>query len=225
MRCAVLNFQLDQSISDVTWNWLGRRWVCGASWIEPFTHPMLEHFAVTNGRSTLLVVRERQAWGSTGLPLAGRAGQVDAATYEQYVREVRRWPLEFLSVEHRHHDGVFTLQAGHWGTAPVYLVEAGPRLRGSWSWSDLRGSLRADRLNELEIARVLTHRDRYSRETPFEGVYRLTERAEATFGGDHGLRLAYPAPATHKKPRPVRSDLDVIGVYEEELDRAVSAWP
>lgn len=186
---------------------------------------MLEHFAVTNGQSTLLVVRERQASVSTDLPLAGRASQVDEVTYEQYVHEVRRWPLEFLSVEHRHQDDVFSLHTGQWGTAPVYLVEAGRRLRGSWSWSDLYGYLSADRLNELEIARVLTHSDRYSLETPFKGVYRLTERATARFGGDHGLQIAYPEPAVHKKPRDVRPGLDVIGVYEEELERAVTAWP
>lgn len=221
----MLNFQLDQSRSDLTWNWLGSRWVCGSSWVEPFQHPMLEHFAVTDGRSTLLVVRERQAATATALPLAGRASQVDVVTYEQYVREVRTWPLEFLSVEHCHRDDGFVLRAGQWGTAPIYLVESGPRLRGSWSWTDLRGYLRADRLNELEIARVLTHHDRYSRETLFEDVHRLTERAEATFGSGHGLQLAYPAPAVHKKPRKVWPGLDVIGIYEEELERAVAAWP
>lgn len=180
---------------------------------------------MTNGRSTLLVVRERQASVSAALPAGGLAGQISVETYERYVREVRSWPLEFLSVEHHHRDDVFVLHAGQWGTAPVYLVEAGPRLRGSWSWSDLLGHLSVDRLNELEIARVLTHHDRCSRETPFEGVYRLTERAEATFGGGHGLQIAYPAPALHKKPREVRSGLDVIDIYEEELERAVTAWP
>lgn len=220
----MLDIQLDHSTSDLRWRKGDGRWVCGLSWVRPFVHPLLEQFGVTNGRSTLLVTRERQVSAPTA-PVLDDVEFVDESTYEKYLSEMRSWPLEFLVVEHHHACGAFNIRAGQWGSAPVYLVEVGQRLRGAWSLPELRPCLRADRLNALEVARGLTYRFRYSRETPFEGVFQLTERAEAEYTRVHGLRMRYPEPAKHALPRGVREDVDLVDIFEQELERAVTAWP
>lgn len=220
----MLDFQLDQSTSDLRWRKDDSRWVCGPSWIRPFRHPLLEQFGVTNGRSTLLVTRERQTSALTAL-VSDDVEFVDGLTYEKYWSEMREWPLEFLVVEHHHEEDVFSIRTGEWGSAPVYLVEVGRRLRGAWSLPELRSHVRIDRLNALEVVRGLTYRLRYSRDTPFEGVFQLTERAEAEYTRDRGLQMKYPEPAEHALPRDVRDAVDLVGVFEQELERAVTAWP
>ncbi|MDX8031214.1 asparagine synthase-related protein [Lentzea sp. BCCO 10_0856] len=219
-----MDFQLDRSTSDLRWRKGDGRWVCGRSWIKPFKHPLVEQFCVANGRSTLLVTRERQT-SVLSAPVPDDVTCVDAPTYEKYLSEMREWPLEYLVVEHHHEDGAFSIRAGQWGSAPVYLVEATQRLRGTWSLPALRPYIRADQLNALEVVRGLTYRLRYSRETYLEGVFQLTERAEAEYTKDRGLQLRYPEPAKHALPRDVRDDVDLVGVFEQELDRAVTAWP
>lgn len=220
----MLDFQLDRSTSDLRWHKGDGRWVCGQSWIEPFEHPILEQVGVTNGRSTLLVTRERQA-SAQAAQISDDVEFVDSPTYEKYVCEMRTWPLEFLVVEHHHDDDVFSIRAGQWGSAPVYLVEVGQRLRGAWSLPRLRRYIRTDRLNALEVVRGLTYRFRYSRETPFEGVFQLTERADAQYVPGRGLRIRYPDPAKHALPRDVREDVDLVEVFEQELERAVTVRP
>jgi asparagine synthetase B (glutamine-hydrolysing) len=220
----VLDFQLDQSTADLRWRKGNGRWVCGLSWIKPFEHPLLEQFGVTNGRSTLLVTRERRASVLTA-PRSDDVEFIGELTYEKYLAEMRAWPLEFLVVEHHHDEGVFCIRAGQWGSAPVYLVEVGQRLRGAWALPELRAYIRADRLNPLEVVRGLTYRLRYSHETPFEGIHQLTERAEADYTRTRGLRMRYPEPAKHALPRDIREDVDLVNVFEQELERAVTAWP
>ncbi|WP_189258821.1 asparagine synthase-related protein [Lentzea flava] len=219
-----MDFRLDLSTSDLRWRKGDGRWMCGPSWIKPFEHPLLEQFAVTNGGSTLLITRERQA-SALAVPLSDDVEFVDPPTYEKYRSEMRTWPLESLVVEHHHDEGTFCVRAGQWGSAPVYLVEVGQQLRGAWSLPELRPYVRADRLNALEVTRGLTYRLRYSRETPFEGVFQLTERAEAEYTRVLGLRMRYPEPAKHALPRDIREDVDLVDVFEQELERAVSAWP
>ncbi|GAX57813.1 hypothetical protein [Streptomyces olivochromogenes] len=51
------------------------------------------------------------------------------------------------------------------------------------------------------VARTLTRQHRYTSETLFEGVYRLTERASATFASS-GLSIHYLEPAEHATGRP-----------------------
>jgi hypothetical protein len=80
----VLDLQLDHSTSDLRWRKGDGRWVCGLSWIKPFQHPLLEQLAVTNGRSTLLVTRERQASALTGF-VPDEVEFVDASTYDEHL--------------------------------------------------------------------------------------------------------------------------------------------
>ncbi|MEU4444910.1 asparagine synthase C-terminal domain-containing protein [Actinosynnema sp. NPDC050801] len=206
----------------IDWRWNGERWSDGLSTLRPYGHPMLEHAAVTDGVSTFLVVRER-AREIAGFGQAQMFTTTDTPTYRRLLDEIKAWPLDFVLVECTPADG-FRITSGTWGTAPLYLTDAGGRLRGSWSLPDLRQQLSLDALDERSVARLLTERTRYARETLFKGVYMLTERAHATYGHD-GLAMHYPAPAEHASPREVREGVDVVDVYRQVLSDAVYVRP
>ncbi|WP_051855233.1 hypothetical protein [Streptomyces sp. NRRL B-1347] len=67
------------------------------------------------------------------------------------------------------------------------------------------------------------YRPRYSHDTLFENVYRLTERSTAYFGGH--LYLRYPGPALHTGPRELAPDADVLGAFVQVLDDALDVRP
>lgn len=192
------------------------------STIRPYPHPMLEHLAVTDGRSTFIVVRER-AVGVLPLGVFGAPTIVDTSTYRRMVDQVRAWPLDYLLVECEP-DTAFRVTAGLWGTAPVYLSDAGGRLRGSWSLPDLRDRFSVDALDDAAVARLLSQRSRYTRRTLFNGVFELTERAHATYGPD-GLAMFYPKPALRARPRDVRPGVDIVDIYQDCLADAVNERP
>ncbi|GAA3890653.1 asparagine synthase [Saccharothrix violaceirubra] len=204
------------------WRWNGEHWSDGVSTIRPYAHPMLEHAAVTDGVSTFVVVRER-ARQVAGFGAADVFTTADTPTYLRLLDEIKAWPLDFVLIECTPPDG-YRITSGTWGTAPLYLTDAGERLRGSWSLPDLRQQFSLDALDERSVARLLTERTRYARETLFRGVYMLTERAHATYGDD-GLVMHYPAPAEHASPREIRHDVDVVEVYRRVLSDAVYARP
>ncbi|WP_367321492.1 hypothetical protein [Streptomyces sp. HUAS ZL42] len=115
----------------------------------------------------------------------------DGSGVHALVREDKGGEVDFTSLLLRPDE--VQVSAGVFGTAPLYLVAAGEDLYGSWNLADLRPHLRPDRLNPRTVARTLTRRHRYSSDTLFDGVYRLTERATAVFT-TAGLAILYPEP-------------------------------
>ncbi|MDQ3402795.1 MAG: hypothetical protein M3548_05315 [Actinomycetota bacterium] len=162
---------------------------------------MLEHFVVTDGLSTFIVVRERLV-GVLPLGVSGSTTLVDTSAYRRMLDQVRAWPLDFLLVECE--PDTFRVTGGTWGTAPVYLTDAGGRLHGSWSLTDLRDRFSVENLDDAAVARLLTQRSRYTRRTLFGGVFELTERAHAIYGRE-GSTMFYPEPALRARPRDVRA--------------------
>ncbi|WP_369171497.1 asparagine synthase [Streptomyces sp. R28] len=116
------------------------------------------------------------------------------------------------------------VSAGVFGTAPLYLVAVGEDLYGSWDLADLRPHLGLDRLNPQAVARALTRQHRYSADTLFDGVYRLTERATAVFT-TAGLTILYPEPAQHVlEPRRLRPGVDPVDAFDALLTEVAAGW-
>lgn len=114
--------------------------------------------------------------------------------------------------------GEIQLSAGMFGTAPLYLVAVKDELYGSWDLPELRPYLRVDQLSPRVVARTLTRQHRYTADTLFEGVHRLTERATATFTATEGLRMTYPEPAEHVlEPRALRPGVDPLEAFDSLL--------
>jgi asparagine synthase (glutamine-hydrolysing) len=78
-------------------------------------------------------------------------------------------------------------------------------------------------LNPKEAARMLAYHPRYSCETAFAGIWRLTERATATFSGD--LYIRYPDPVPHAGPRDLADGADVLTAFARAIDTALGLRP
>jgi hypothetical protein len=197
----MLRLRIDSRALNDSWQWSGGEWVNGNSWIRPFIHPSLEAAASTGPSGTVFTVRERMPTGVAVPPPASAPGDFTS--------------VEIDTRQHRVH-----VSTGAFGSAPVYVCQRDGILHGSWDLTELPLSGMA--LNEREIARLLTLRLRYTAETVFTGVYRVTERATVSTGLSGQVQIRYPAPALHSAPRRLVPGADVTGAYEDLLRAVVS---
>ncbi|MFJ5302122.1 asparagine synthase [Streptomyces sp. NPDC088350] len=182
-------------LQEPNWRSQGGRWVTGESWIEPANV------------STLVTEFDDD-----------RAPRVRVR-----VREDKRYEADFVTLTMK--PGEARLSAGVFGTAPLYLTEKGGELHASWDLTVLRPQVRTDRLVPRVVARTLTRQHRYTSETLFEGVHRLTERASAVFTSA-GLGIRYPEPAEHVlEPRMLKSGVDPLGALDELLTYVIREAP
>lgn len=115
------------------------------------------------------------------------------------------------------------LRAGSNGTAPLYVASNGTRLVGSWDPAELAPFARADALSPVVVARLLTRRHRYSAQTLFTTITRLTAGATITWSLAAGMSVRYPPPAAHVgQPRRLRPGADPIAHFGALADRAVA---
>lgn len=205
--------------ASATWAWDGRRYVTadGTSEITPYEHPMVEQVAVTDGSRNLLVVRERVA----GRPMADPATRtVTPGGFDKALALTGHWPTDYVFVETA--PGVpCRVTAGPGGIAPLYVACDAASLYGSWDMADLASF--AGGLSPREVARLLIYRPRYSRETVFRGIHRVTERATAIYGGH--LYVHYPEPVLHSGPRELDPDADVLAAFVDAMDSALDLRP
>jgi asparagine synthase (glutamine-hydrolysing) len=204
----VLRMRLTPPIDTAAWKWDGKRWNSGSSWIEPYAHPAIEHrmIRVTTG-SSCLVVREA-------------VSQLDAPPWAE---DPINWPLQAMAVTVTGCQNVNIL-AGERGVAPVYLRPSGRSLHASWDLLDLNPD--AEDIEVREVTAILAYRARYSTATPFRSIRRLTERARATWASPPGqLRIRYPEPALHSRPRLLRPGADPGPVFIELVRNEISVRP
>ncbi|MFF4657180.1 asparagine synthase-related protein [Streptomyces sp. NPDC001381] len=182
-------------LQEPKWRSQGGRWINGESWIEP-----------ANVSTLVMEVNDDQA-----------------PRVRVRVKECRRDEADFVALTME--PGQARLAAGVFGTAPLYLTEKAGELHASWDLTLLRPYLRADRLVPRVVARTLTRQHRYTSETLFKGVYRLTERAAATFTPS-GLSIHYPDPAEHVlEPRTLRPGVDPLMTLDELLTDVIRQTP
>jgi asparagine synthase len=182
-------------LQEPKWRPQGGRWINDESWIEP-----------ANVSALVMEVNDDQA-----------------PRVRVRVKECKRDEADFVALNMG--PGEACLSSGVFGTAPLYLVEKAGELYASWDLTALRSHLRADRLVPRVVARTLTRQHRYTSETLFEGVYRLTERAAATFTTS-GLSIHYPEPAEHVlEPRTLRPGVDPLAALDELLTDVIREAP
>jgi asparagine synthase (glutamine-hydrolysing) len=119
-------------------------------------------------------------------------------------------------------DGVMCLAAGPVGVAPLYVATDGSWLAGSWDPAELAPFASVSSLSPVVVARLLTRRHRYSTETLFTRITRLTAGASLTWNATSGLALEYPPPAAHVvEPRKLRSGADPVPYFGALMDAVV----
>ncbi|RFU41936.1 asparagine synthase [Actinomadura logoneensis] len=203
----------------VAWRWNGTAYVTpgGRSELAPFTHPLVEQVAATDGTRTAIIVRERAPGGAT---VSRDLVAVTADELDYITDQARRWPLDYVLIETAPHRPV-RLTAGAVRSTPLFLAHQDGILHGSWDMADLQPY--AGGLHPKEVTRMLVYRPRYSTDTAFAGIRRLTERATATFGGD--LVIRYPEPVLHAAPRALAVGADVLAAFTAAIDMALDARP
>ena len=205
--------------ADSSWQWRSGRYRTGdrRSEINPYKHSMVEHLAVTDGRRTLLVVRERVA---DRLRCSPDVRLATNSEYDQARELAEQWPTDYVLVETSPDEAV-RVTVGACRTTPLYLAHNADSLFGSWDMADLQTY--SGSINVREATRLLLYRPRYSHDTLFTGIRRLTERASAHFGGH--LFVRYPEPALHSTPRELASGADVLGAFVRAMDDALDVRP
>ena len=199
------------------WAWDGTRYTAPSGVIEPYTHPMTEHAAVTDGTRTAVILRERTRHHPDLRPGPVRVTPRDL---DQVTAAARQWTADYVLIETEQRRPV-RVTAGAARTAPLYLAYSGGVLHGSWDMGRLRHF--AAGLNPKEATRMLAYHPRYSYETAFTGIWRLTERATAVFSGD--LYIRYPDPVPHAAPRELADGADVLTAFASAIDTALDLRP
>jgi asparagine synthase (glutamine-hydrolysing) len=199
------------------WAWDGTRYTAPSGVIEPHTHPMTEHAAVTDGTRTAVVLRERTRHHTDLRPGPVRVTPHDL---DQVTAMARQWTADYVLIETEQRRPV-RVTAGAARTTPLYLAYSGGVLHGSWDMGRLRQF--AAGLNPKEATRMLAYHPRYSYETAFTGIWRLTERATATFSGE--LYIRYPDPVRHAAPRELADGADVLTAFASAIDTALDLRP
>lgn len=127
---------------------------------------------------------------------------------------------DFLSVDIMRRE--LRITAGSRGIAPLYLTVDDETLHASWEPAELHPFVEANALLDRAVVRQLTRRQRYSTDTLFANVRRLTERATAVFGCP-GLRMQYPDDAEHALcSRPLRRGADPVQALHQLVAKQVT---
>ncbi|WP_067452545.1 hypothetical protein [Actinomadura macra] len=205
-----------------SWHWDGAAYISdGAGRVTPIEHPLVERLAASDGTRTVIIVRERAPGRAAPSPALV---PVTPTEFDQITANARCWPVDHVTIETRRHHPV-RVTAGAARTTPLFLAHRDGTLHGSWDMSDLAGF--AGQVNAKEATRLLIYRPRYSTDTPFTGIHRLTERAVATFGGD--LVISYPEPIVHARHRDLApaadQDTGVLAAFTAGIDAALDARP
>jgi asparagine synthase (glutamine-hydrolysing) len=220
----VLRFRLRRHDLQGGWRGCDAGWTAGGSRIEPYRHRALTASAVSDGRRLVVWVRERlgpNRPGSGPDPIR-RASSEDLVRFCDVARE---HPLDYVLLEVAPDDlGGVRLEAGTWGSAPVYFAAGPDGLWGDWDPARLYGVLPSARLDAALASRFLaTCGHPYSWRTLFADLSVLTERGRATWQ-DGRLRYDYPPPAPRARARMLRPDVDPVDVFRTILATSLPRW-
>lgn len=204
----------------------GGGWSIGSSYVIPFNHPLLESFIVQDpqGGRSLLVVRERLSQSELPEAFAATPIIADPDQYEQIKQAQAAYSLEFATVEIiQGQCPEIHLQAGVWGTAPVYLTTTVDGLVGDWDITNLYPFVDQNSIDPAHITLFLTGLDPYSSNTLFRNIQRLTERA-AFCATPQAAHLALPSDAESLRTYEVNDELQVLPAYRSILSATLSRW-
>jgi hypothetical protein len=119
-------------------------------------------------------------------------------------------------------DGAMQVKAGPIGVAPVYAATSNNRAIGSWDPVDLAPFATVDTLSPAIVASLLTRRHRYSADTLFSPIMRVTAGATLAWSRSTGLEIRYPEPVRHiVEPCRLRVGTDPVKHFGRLMDHLV----
>lgn len=194
--------------------------VLGSSRITPHAHPSLEALLVRTKGQWFAIVRERATASSSGT--TAMTQDVDGEAFQQLYRRCLLWPLDYIMIEAAQAGCRMKVRAGVFGSVPVYCRATQDSVRLSWDVTDLATEPLAI---DVEVAcHRLAMNTVYSARQLCVGIQMLTERASLDVEPGRA-NYRYPAPAEDTAPTPLPAGRDALVMFEELLQRAVSARP
>ena len=210
-----------------TWKPTADGWETGRSTIRPLSHPALNAEMLVSKRRTAVIVRER-IHGQPQPSASFAVTQCSEQALDHALAEARAWPLDFVELLLTRRDGAadVRLRCGHWGTAPVYLLERNRVLHVDWNVTRLYPHLRSTDLEPGFAAQYLLGLDHpYSRRTIFPDIWMLTERATASWRPPfHRLKITYPRPEQRARARHLKRNARVVETFREILSASMRRW-
>ncbi len=208
-------------------------WSFGTSFIQPFKNPVIEAFLIIGVYRRLVVVRERLTESSLsehdfkdGYPEL----HVSQNEYDRLADNIKRWPLEFITVEiiqSQAKPTIYTaeLQAGEWGVAPVYLISTEDAIVCDWDITKLYSFISIDSFDLIEAAFFLSGLNPYNSKTLFKCIRVLTERSKAILSRKN-CQINYPEPAPTVLPHALKdkNHAEVTRCYREILSASLRRW-
>jgi asparagine synthase (glutamine-hydrolysing) len=190
----------------------------GNSRITPHAHPSLEALLVRTKGQWFVIVRERSA--STGATASTR--DVDDQEFERLYRQCILWPLDYAMIEAAQAGWRMKVRAGVFGSLPLYCHATQDNIRLSW---DITGLATEPLAIDPEIAsHRLAMNTVYSARQLCVGIQMLTERASLDVQPGRAS-YRYPAPIEETSPAPLPAGREALAMFDEFLQRAVSARP
>jgi asparagine synthase (glutamine-hydrolysing) len=218
----ILAFALTAKDAALAWRKTEDGYARGASWIAPLRHPALESVCFEQGSRLLLCVRERWSGAGDSLVIDGAPDLDEAAA------RLRKWPLQWHMIMI---DGASAgIEAGHWGTAPIFLVANADGLQGDWDAGRLLSLVPPDAVDVAGAARWITdYATPYATHTLYPQLRLLPERGKARWNGhadDDAARLRFIAPPPWPRPYAgtVREDIDPVDVLDRILESSLRRW-
>jgi len=188
--------------------------------ITPHSHPCLETLLVRTQGQWFAIVRERSAAGEPNADIAFR--DVDLDEFHRLYQQCLLWPLDYVMIEAAQAGWRMKIRAGVFGSVPIYCRATQDKVMLSWDVTDLATEPMAI---DAEIA---SHRIAmntfYSSRQLCVGIQLLTERA--SFEIEPGkASYRYPSPFEVTAPAPLGAGCDALAIFEEHVQRAISARP
>jgi asparagine synthase (glutamine-hydrolysing) len=199
-------------------------WRSHQSYIHPYASPWLTYACFRDATRIYFVVKERDFSRPQKENGGGFAIQrVRRHALDEVIKNTAQWPLETLSVLIDQQSRTFTLEAGKWGTAPIFITADRNTLRGDWQVARLYPYLNGT-INEYEAAHFLAGNESYAHNTLFSDLYWLTERSQAEWGANQSLVLHYPDAVARPLPRRLKPGADVLGTFGEIVGQSLQRW-
>ena len=194
--------------------------VLGSSRITPHAHPSLEALLVRTKGQWFVIVRERAASASADTTTAML--DVDSEQFHRLYRQCLLWHLDYVMIEAALAGWRMKIRAGVFGSLPVYYRATQDKVWLSWDVTDLATEPLAI---DPEIAsHRLAMNTVYSARQLWVGIQLLTERASLDVEPGRAS-YRYPAPIEETSPTPLPAGGDALAMFDELLQRAVSARP
>jgi asparagine synthase (glutamine-hydrolysing) len=232
----MLQFQLGAPDLGGRWRTTADGFAGPTGCIAPYRHPALEDVAVASEDGRLLVVvrercageprPERAAGIHPGAPLT----HVSVEQWERLHAARHAWPLQWTSLTlHGGSEPHATVEAGAWGTAPVYTIADHGTLHGSWDPARLFPLLEPGCLDPALAVRWLADFDTpYAARTLLRGLMLVTERATLRWhvGPDGQGRVLLTRPPAVERPLPgdLKPQADPVGAFWEILTASLARW-